>query len=165
MLFKCLLVSQKRSEDSHLFLKRKQVSKWQMISNCPFTISFRIIKQKWDTNYPKPPGCSVGNTYKLFLVLWLPAFIDNHVHSWAAPGHVWMHVALPVFPLNHAYLPFSPELSMIVIRWVSRDLPSPQSHPHDGVSDAHHHQGQHVDQNCHYDMVPAKVEKHITSIF
>lgn len=54
-------------------------------------------------------------------------------------------------------LPFSPELSMVVIRWVSWDLPSPQRHPHNGVSDSHHHQGQHVHQNRHYDMIPSNV--------
>lgn len=45
---------------------------------------------------------------------------------------------------------------MIVVRWVSRDLPSPECHPHDGVSDGHDQQRQQVDQNDNNDMIPWK---------
>ena len=37
------------------------------------------------------------------------------------------------------YLPFSLELSVVAIGRVTGDLTSPQRHPHNGVSDTHHH--------------------------
>lgn len=77
--------------------------------------------------------------------------------NYDASGHFVMNEMQ--FTLKQAYLPFSHELSMIVIRRVSGDLPSPQSHSNDSVSDAHHYQGQDVDQNCHYDMIPGGDEK------
>lgn len=45
---------------------------------------------------------------------------------------------------------------MIAVRWVSRNLPSPERHPHDGVIDSHDQQRQQVDQNDNYDMIPWK---------
>lgn len=56
----------------------------------------------------------------------------------------------------HTDLPFSSELSMIVVGGVSRNLPSPERHSHNGVCDGHDQQRQQVDQNDDYDMIPWK---------
>lgn len=50
---------------------------------------------------------------------------------------------------------------MIVVRWVSRNLPSPERHPHDGVIDSHDQQRQQVDQNDNYDMIPWKEHREL----
>lgn len=79
---------------------------------------------------PGSLASSVQRSSQSQLLISLPWAVPVFLNEWSA--------TLPP-PSKHAYLPFSPELPMIVVRCVSWDLPSPQRNPNDGVSDAHHH--------------------------
>lgn len=135
-----------------------KIDKCHNCNHFRFTWSYYILDSETAARWQLSGSAdgTAAETDTLFLLLWLLLF----THCSGGSGwNYWVNEARVSFPLGRAHLSFSLELSVIIIRWIARNFSSPQRHPYDGVSDAHHHQRQHVDQNRNYDMIPGEKEE------